>query len=423
MASPPAAGAAPAASAAPPRAFSRETFAAFGSPSFKRLWLNTFAFNLVQGTQRFAFVWLAIRISEGSGAAGVVAFALGIPVFFFSLPAGVLSDRMDRRLLLFGSQAFAAAVSLTVAVLIWADAISLWAVFLLAAGIGATVAVGQPVRTAILPTVVERDKLMNGVILMTMAQNAAFIIGPALGGATIALFGIGAAFAVQAAIYSTGLIALIGMRVPRIPVTQARDIMRDLREGLAFLRGHRGVRDLILLVVVSSMLIIGPVTALVPIVAREELGAGAFGASMLFAGQGIASLVGSMFLASKTGMGRKGAVFLVGLMAGGIVFMVIGLSPWYPLTAVFMACFGITGAVFMNFNQTLIQSQTPHEVMGRVMSIHTLGFLGLGPMGALVAGPVADIIGAPATIAIAGAATTAVAVGTFLFNPVVRRMD
>ena len=407
----------------PPRALGRETFVAFQSPPFRYLWLNTFAFNLNQGMQRFAFVWLALRLSDGSGAAGVVAFALGIPVFFLSLPAGVLSDRRDRRVLLFGSQALAAVVSVGVAVLIWSDAVTLWAIFLLAAGIGATVAVGQPVRSAILPTVVEREKLMNGVVLMTMGQNAAFIIGPAIGGVTIALFGIGAAFAVQAAIYALGFLALVPLRLSRPAATGKRDVFKELGEGFAFIRSHTAVRTLMFLVVMSSMIVIGAVTALVPLVAKEELGVDAFGASMLFALQGVFSLLGSIYIAGKTGMKRKGTVFLFGLMAGGLVLTGIGLSPWYGLTAIFMAMFGITGAVYMNMNQTLIQGNTPHEVMGRVMSIHTLGFMGLGPMGALVAGPVADVIGAPTTIAICGLATTALAVGTYAFEPVLRRMD
>ena len=74
-------------------------------------------------------------------------------------------------------------------------------------------------------------------------------------------------------------------------------------------------------------------------------------------------------------------------------------------------------------NQTLIQANTPHEVMGRVMSIHTLGFMGLGPMGALIAGPVAEVIGAPLTVALSGLTLTALAVVTLAIDPVLRRMD
>ncbi|MFN0096032.1 MAG: MFS transporter [Dehalococcoidia bacterium] len=407
----------------PSPAFGRETFSAFQSRPFRYLWLSTFSYNLNQGMQRFAFVWLALRLSTDSGAAGAVAFALGIPVFFLSIPCGILADRFDRRALLFASQAIASVVTLAVAVLLWTDAASLWAVMALAAGVGATVALGQPVRTAVLPTVVDRSRLMNGIILMSMGQNTAQIIGPALGGAAIAIFGIGAAFAVQSAIYAVGLVALIPLRLPATASNQARNVARELREGFGFIRREPGVRVLIVLVVASSLIVIGPVTALVPKIAKEELRTGALGASLLFAGQGVASLATSMLLAARSNMQRRGRLFLFGLMGGGLVFIGIGLSPAYWLTAALMACFGVTGALYMNLNQALIQSHTPPELMGRVMGIHTLGFMGLGPMGALVAGPSADVIGAPATVAIAGSLTFLLALGTFVVQPVLRRMD
>ena len=78
-----------------------KTLEAFASPAFTLIWLNTLSFSAIQGIQRFAFVWLVIKtFSGGSGAAGFVTFALGIPVLLLSLPAGVISDRVERRRLL-----------------------------------------------------------------------------------------------------------------------------------------------------------------------------------------------------------------------------------------------------------------------------------------------------------------------------------
>ena len=133
-----------------------ETSSAFKSRPFTLLWINTFGFALVQATQRFAFVWLVLELGRGSGAAGLVSFALGVPVLFMTIPAGVLADRMDRRKLVLISQLAAVGVTLAAGIIVFAGAMTTVVALVLALGVGATVAVGLPVRNAIVPTVVER---------------------------------------------------------------------------------------------------------------------------------------------------------------------------------------------------------------------------------------------------------------------------
>ena len=101
-----------------------ETFSAFKSRPFTYLWINTLSFNLVQAMQRFAFVWLVIEavdvggLGRGSEWSGAVFFALGIPVLFVTIPAGVLADRINRRTLVLVSQVVAVAVTVAAGVLI-----------------------------------------------------------------------------------------------------------------------------------------------------------------------------------------------------------------------------------------------------------------------------------------------------------------
>ena len=171
---------------------SPQTFSAFSSPTFRLLWANNFSYGLVHGIQRFAFVWLALEISKSNGVLGLVSFALGIPVLFFSLPVGVLSDRVDRRLLLMGSQLLVLFTSLGGALLIWGDLMTVPVAIGLAFVVGTGVAVGQPVRQAIVPSIVAPERLMNAITLNSMGQNVSQIVGPAVGGAAIALWGIGA---------------------------------------------------------------------------------------------------------------------------------------------------------------------------------------------------------------------------------------
>ncbi len=214
-----------------------------------------------------------------------------------------------------------------------------------------------------------------------------------------------------------------GNQLDRVNPRQfTRQIAQREREGFRFVRHNRQIAGLMFLLVVSGLLMMGPSGALIPQIAKEELGKGAFLSSALFIFVGIGMLSTSLFLASAGNMANKGGWFIASLIGGGGVFGSIGLSPVYGLTAALMLVWGMGGGFFMNLNQTLIQSYTPPAIMGRVMSIHTLGFMGVSPMGALLAGAMADRLGAPEWLAISGFSLTVISLVVVLTQPTLRRM-
>lgn len=406
------------------RRFSREQlFGPFSTPAFRYLWLNSFGFALIQSTERFTFVWLVLQLGGGPGGAGLVAFTLGIPVLFFSLPAGVLSDRMSRRRLLIWSQAVATAITGLAAALVWTDRITIPLAYALAAGIGMTTAFGRPVRRAVIPSVVEPDRLQNAVALITLGMNTSLIIGPAFGGGIIALTGLAGAFVLQTVFYFLTLLPLLPMRLPAIVRDGDSRPFRDLLEGLGFIVRSRGIRTLVGLLMLSGLFMIGPFQALLPHIAEADLGSDAFGASMLFVALGTGMLVTSILLASARDIRRKGMWFMTNLIGGGVIWAGVGLSDTYALTFVLMLAWGLGGGLFINLNQTLIQANTPDQLMGRVMSVHTLSFQGVGPVGALVAGTAAGAVGATTWVTACGVAIAVAAVLALLTQPGLRRMS
>jgi MFS family permease len=294
----------------------------------------------------------------------------------------------------------------------------------LALAIGATTAFGQPVRQAILPSLVERNRLMNAIVLNTLGMNVMMIIGPVLGGAVIGLSGLEGVFALQAAVFLFGLVALLPLRIPAALPREGppRHPVEDLREGFRFVRHERNIAVLMLLLVLTGIFMMGPSSALIPQVAKEELGRDAFAASLLFAFTGVGTLVTSLILASWPGMPNKGAWFVGTVFFGGVLIAFIGLSPWYALTAGLMLVWGMGGGFFINLNQTLIQGNTPANLMGRVMSLHTLGFLGFAPLGALLAGVMAAWLSAPSWMAVSGTILALMAAATWVSQPALRRM-
>ncbi|MFQ5382288.1 MAG: MFS transporter [Dehalococcoidia bacterium] len=393
---------------------------------YRWYWLATLLYFTVFGAQRFAFVLLVLEISDSAGLGGVTGFALGIPAFFITVPAGVWADSHDRRRLVMFTNACASVVLLTVAVVIWAGAASVWTALVLALAAGTAGATAQPALMAIVPAVVPPSRLMSAIVLRTVGQNFAMVVGNVVGGVAIALLGFGGAFAVQGAL---GVIAILGFaRLRPMPAAHARQgapsgMREQAREGLAYVLGDPALRALVVLLVISGVFMIGPVFVLVPEIARTQLGVGPFLNSMLFAAMSVGMLLMSAFLASVPNLRRKGYWFLLNMLLPGPYLMLMAWSDWYAFSAVMMFLWGIGGGVFMNLNMTLMQANTPDRLQGRVMSISGLSIAGLVPLGSLLAGGGAEVIGAAGYLGLSGAVLSVAAVLTFARAQALRDME
>jgi MFS family permease len=392
--------------------------------TFRALWLNTAAFILIQSVQRFAYVWLVLELGGNEREAGIISFAMGIPILFVSLPAGVLSDRMDRRKLLFLSQIGAFAVTAATAGLILTDNISIPIAYGLAAAMGITTAYGQPVRQAIVPSIVPAGRLQNAIALTSLAMNTSFMVGPAIGGVMIQRWGMGVMFLTLTVVFVVALLPLRSLDLP--PVVERdgeRRLLQEMREGISFIVHSKGIRVLVVMLMVFGLLMIGPFGALLPVLARDQLHRGAAGTGLMFATLGTGMLITSLILASMRNMKRRGLIFTINYIAGGVGFAAIGWSRSYVLTAVVLFFWGMGGGLFINLNQMLIQTNTPANLMGRVMSVHTLAFVGIGPIGALIAGAGAEAFGPGRWIFGCGVFIAATAIFVLITQPSIRRLN
>lgn len=375
--------------------------------AFRLLWLNTLGFVLVQSTQRFAFVWLILELGSKSDVSGRLLFVMGLPALFISLPVGVVADRLNRRFLLMFSQTGAFAITLTTAVLVSTERITTGSATLCAAVLGLFIAIGQPVRTSIVPTLVPQQHLMNAIIVSVVASNLALIFGPAVAGPAISRWGIEGAFWVQAVLYALGFCALIPLKLPpHQPRVERPRLRSELAAGIGFIVTHREIRILFVLLMGSVIFMMSPWMVLGPQFAREEVGATGGSATFLYTMLGLGQFVTSMWLLRNSHRVRqKGLWFMLGLTTGSTVQIFIGPAPSYVTLALILFAWGLTGGFYLNLNQTLLQRNTPPEVMGRVMSVHSLLMVGLAPMGALVIGYVArHLHSLPETISGTGAA-------------------
>lgn len=372
---------------------------------FRLLWLNSFVFILVQSTQRFAFVWLALGLGAKSDISGFLLFVMGVPALLISLPVGVMSDHMNRRAILMVSQIGALIITIAIAAMITLDHMTIrWAIVgSFIAGI--FIALGTPVRSAIVPTLVPSDKLVGAIAISTIGNNFGLIIGPIAAGPAISTWGIEGAFWLQAALYALGFLALLPLQLPPSQNSHRRKLRDEIFGGISFIQGNAAVRSFFVLLAGSVIFMMAPWMVLGPQIAKEEAGASGSQTTVLFAMLGVGQLLTStLIMRYNHKMIKKGLWFMCGLCWGGSIQILLGQSSSLIGMGVFLFAWGMGGGFYMNLSQTLIQNNTPPQVMGRVMAFHSLLMSGLAPMAALLVGVIArKLDNAPLTFSCAGA--------------------
>jgi MFS family permease len=372
---------------------------------FRLLWLNSFIFILVQSTQRFAFVWLALGLGAKSDISGLILFVMGVPALLISLPVGVMSDHMNRRTLLIVSQIGAVSITIAIATMITFDAMTIrWAIVGSCIS-GIFIALGTPVRSAIVPTLVPSDKLVGAIAISTIGNNFGLIIGPIAAGPAIDIWGIKGAFWLQAVLYSVGFLTLIPLELPPRHNTHRKRLREEIFGGIEFIQNNAAVRSFFVLLAGSVLFMMAPWIVLGPQIAKEQAGASASQTTALFAMLGVGQLLTStLIMRYNHKMIRKGLWFMCGLCWGGSIQVLLGQSTSIFWMGLLLFAWGMGGGFYMNLSQTLIQNNTPPQVMGRVMAFHSLLMSGLAPTGALLVGIIARRLdNAPLTFSAAGA--------------------
>jgi MFS family permease len=396
--------------------------AALEVPGFRLLWLNALTFFVARGMQMVAVSWLVLELTDSPSLLGAVLFAQGAPMALLVLPAGVWADRLDRKLLLVVSQVGSLLPTAVLTALVFADVVTTWEVFVLSVVMGAAMAIGQPARQALVPALVGPGRLMNAIVLNSMVQNLSFVVGPALAGGLLAGVGFGGTFLAQGALLAAGLPWLFALRAPPLEARPAagRSILAEVREGLAHIAESPFIRSLFAVTAFTGIFFVGTYQALLPVFARDVLGVGSSGLGFLNAAFGAGMFAGSIFIASRGDFARKGEVLLQSLLIGSAVFYTFAVSRWYPLSLAMMVAWGFGAAFFMNLTTTLIQSNTPDRVMGRVMSVQALAFFGVSPLGNLFAGGLAEAAGASPAAAVGAGAVGLLCLYFFLYEPRLR---
>ncbi len=359
---------------------------------FRWLWAgNVFS---ASGTfvQSVAGSWLMWELTESSTWVGLMVASSTLPLLFFSLTAGALADRFDRVKIMLVAQGIMGGAAATMAVVTFLDAMTPGLLLTLGLVIGTGLALNLPSWQALVPDLVPRGLVASAVALNSAAFNAARAVGPAIGGALLALYGAEAGFAFNALSYVAIIVALIVIG-PHLALSapKPQESMRSaISTGIRFARFTPAFRNLIALVAlfaISSAV----VQAILP-VHTANLGGGEVAFGLLYGAMGAGALCGAV-LRPRLGRWIDGSWIPYTITAFGLSGILLGLAPGVGVGFVAMFLTGIFWLLTLATLNATAQLMSPAWIRGRAMSIYTLAFVGIMPIGSILSGALADEIG------------------------------
>jgi MFS family permease len=358
-------------------------------------WLGTWA-------QRIGVGWLSWALTHETFSVGLISLAQILPMIAFGPLFGALLDRHDHRYYAIAVNVILALLAVALYVLTASHLMTFGVLLMLALLLGVVNSAYQAVRLAMINDVVPQHLLPGAITTNSVVYNVARAVGPAIAGVIIARYGIAAAFAVNAVSFVGVLGALVVVRIRPLAAKESiQGLFAESREGLRYVMGHPGIRQMMLLSAITSILARG-VLELYPAFADSVFHRGSVGLADLTTAGGLGAIVGALLL-SRAGstdllprLTRYAALWL------GALVIVFGLTSAFEVGLVLSAVLGFAIVLCSVGLQVMLQSSIRDGFRGRVLGLWTaVNVAGPGVGGALI-GAFAQWVGLRAVTVTAG---------------------
>lgn len=391
----------------------RDPYAALRNRDFRLLLTGRFITAFGNEMLSFAIGWeLWLRTHEAF-ALGMVGLVQVIPVILLSLPAGHVADHYNRRRIVLITELF---LALCVLGLGWLSYIQgpLYLIYALLLGIGIARAFNDPASSTLLPQTVPPHQFTNAATWSTSTWQFASIAGPALAGLLIGFFhSVSFIYILDALAAMIFCVLLLMIKGRQLALAQKSATWTSLVEGFRFMRNTKVILAAITLDMFAVLF--GGAVALLPIYATDILQVGAQGLGILRAAPSVGALLMAFLLAHLPPMKNAGRTLLLSVTGFGLATIVFGLSTSFLLSVAMLAALGALDNISVVIRGTLLLTQTPDEMRGRISSVNSI-FIGISnELGSFESGLVASLVG-PIFAVVAGG------IGTILVVLIVARL-
>ncbi len=343
--------------------------------------------------------WLVLKLTGDPLALGIVLALEGLPRAIFMLLGGAVTDRLSPRNVMLISDWIRLGLTILISIAIFSGTIEMWMVYTFALGFGLVAGFAVPASNSIVPMLVKEEDLQAGNSLMMGVSQLAQFAGPTVAGILIGQYssstmGISLAFSIDALSFIISAFCLWTMRGGRKLVADGKsdneNLWSSIVEGLKFLWNDRTLRMLFFILAAVNFLFTGPLLVGIPVMANQYLPEGAVAYGLLMSAFAGGSLLGIVLAGSLPSLkGKWMSAFLLGLLASlGLFLGFFGFirSTWVDFTCMLMLGAGNGYIAILMF--TWMQSNTPKEMLGRMMSIIMLAGTGLVPISQAISGAV-----------------------------------
>jgi MFS family permease len=351
--------------------------------------------------------WLVFDLSNSARMVSLVGFCRTLPLLLVSLFSGRIIDYFGRRRMVIAAQSANLIAYMAIVLLLWSGKAAPWNIAIVAFCLGTAWAIDWPTRRSLVPDILGKERMIDGLLLESFMTGLARIIAPSMAGALIAGYGaIGCyiGMAILSACALTILIPLIRGSGPRGAKASRMTSLPVAGAGMRYVRANQTILAVVLITLIMNLWIF-PYVSLLPVFAREVLHKGPIELGFLSTGTGLGSFLGLLTLSFLRQRVNVGTLFVVGTGWMCMALAVFALSTVYPLSWAMLLCAGMGMACFGTLQSTIVLLSTSDEMRSRVMGILVLA-IGGDPLGQLQIGTLAERFGVQTTLA--GQASAAV---------------
>lgn len=366
-------------------------------PEFSLLLLGRFLSTVAMLTQSVTLGWQVYSIARldhsveySSFLVGMIGLVQFVPMFAFVLLAGETADRYDRRKILIACCALQFVCSVGLAAIASMDQPSITGIFVVAALFGVGRAFTMPASASLGPMLVPREILPRAIGWNTLAMQSGMVFGPWLGGVLCAI-SVPAAYGTSAGLYVAAGIAVSLISANTKPDHKGGARLQLIAEGLAYVWSNKIVLGAISLDLFAVLL--GGVTALLPVFARDVLHIGPDGFGLLRSGPAIGGGLMALALSTRPIQRDAGFWMLLSVAAYGVATIIFAVSTWIWVSMLALAALGAADAVSVFVRQSLIQIVTPDPMRGRVTAVSSLFISASNELGEFESGVAARFLG------------------------------
>ena len=389
---------------------------------FRNLWTVKVVNEVSRRMELLALGYLVLRMTDSPFQVGLIAVFLNLPRPFFSLFAGLVADRLDRRRVLIGVHAIYSVISTALLLLLVIGVIEPWHVFIAIFLQGSAKVLDDPSRRTAIFDLAGQERLASAMSLETINQNIGKIAGPLIGGVLIASTGFVGSYAAILALDAVSLLMISRFKLPHRPLGEGTpmQVWRSLREGLGHSMSNRMVLGVLSMSLIMNSLVF-PIQYFIPVIASDLLMVGPTLGGLLGSAEGIGNFLGGVILAVRRNIGQYGRVFAIGALLVAVMVTLVAWSPWFAVSFSLLLLGGLGQAGFSTMQSTILLLESAPEMRGRTMGaqgvVNGMGHL----VGGTEIGAIANAFGIGIAIGLNAGAGILMILLVMVLTPLVKR--